>query len=285
MGFLSKITKPLSKIPAAVGGVVVGVATGNPYLGFATYGALSGAKQYEAGRSLKKFGKEYELEQIALAEQYAANTIAGGIAYRDAANAAAASAKHQAHLLNAAAAQARELAAKNAGLVLDEGAETLRRTKKEHGQTEGTTRARLWASGLLANQGSLGKFQSSLHKENKKQQSWIQRAFEQQAEVVREGGDIQAALLKAQAVGASAGAAQMAAEGAAAFAQANLSAEQAIAQAQLSGDAYIRQGKNAMSSGLGQIGLAGFSAYAGLGGSAASVSSGGGGGASTVGWP
>ena len=278
---LGKVFKGLGKITKGVGapiiGIGVGFATMNPAAGFAAYSAASGINKYNAGRRLKKFGREYEEQQIALANEYAEGQRLIGQQRLDAANHAAHLMGRQASMLRAAAAQAREIAAKNASLVMQEGQEVLRRTKAEHKQTEQRTEAGLWSTGFLASRGSMGEFQSELRAENKRQQSWIKKSFAQQAQVVREGGDIEAAMLTAQAAGVSAGAHQIAAEGIAAFQQAELNAQQAIAQAQLSGDAYIRQGKSAMSSGIGQFALGVAGLGIGLGGFGGGVSSGGGG--------
>lgn len=218
--------------PAAAvvaGATVVGAGT-------MVYGAIRGEKAARRAKSAAQ--RQMEIDQeIARAN----NAFAEGQAAQTAAahGAAAHAQRRAAHQIAAAAAQAREIAAANALLVEREGEETVSRAAKEHKSLEGSTSARMWASGTMANTGSQKKFKETLKKENKRERSWIKEAYQRQAQVVREGGELQSKQLTAEAIGIGAGAAQIEAAGALAYAQIIHEGRQGLAAVGLGPDGRV----------------------------------------------
>lgn len=201
---------------APVAGIATTVVAG-PVAGYAVYSGLSSMDAAAEGKRIAQAERRTQ-QQLALEyRDYRLGEIpiiqAGYDAQIHALN-------QQAHLMKQAAHQAKVIAGQNADLLEQEGQETVRRLKKQHKATEGSTRARLAASGIVSTTGSPKKFQKELKSENVAERKWVEKSFQSQADIVREGGALNAKALSAQALGIGAGVAQLEAESALAYAQA-----------------------------------------------------------------
>lgn len=204
----------------------VGLGMINPALGLA-YAGYKAYDAYDTYRDVKHqtgqagmLADQQHGDQMRFLDQQAASA-------QRAANIQASAAMHAAHAFGHAAGQVREIAGKNAALTLAEGAETVRRAKREHKQVEGTTKALAWASGIRADQGSAKTYMKEQKGEHGKIRSWINRAFGSRANIIRAEGEMQAGMLESQAHGAAAQAAAIAEQGRAVQAEIGYSRKQA----------------------------------------------------------
>lgn len=258
MGFFKKIVKGVKKFAGLAAPFAARIGPWAPYA-LAAYSIYSGVNSYYKG---KKRSKQYnqwmgsEIDAANAAAQEQANYLAGqGAAAQHAASLQAHAARRQAHMLAAAAEQARALGEKNAQYLLAEGDETVDRMQKEHASLESTTKARMAASGVRSDKGTPKKFQGRLNKENRNERQWVEDTFRHNAEIAREGGQIEAAQLKAAAAGAGAGAAAIMAQGNAAAAEAAYLAQRGFDEARLYGESL--KANKPKKSGFGSI-LKGF---------------------------
>lgn len=277
MGWLKKIVKKAKKVVGLAAPFAAKIGPWAPYV-LAGYSIYQGVNSYYKGKKLRRqynqwMGQEIEAANQAAQEQ--ASYLQGQAeAAQRAASLQAHAASRQAHALNAAAAQARALGEKNAQHLLAEGEETVGRMLNEHRSLESMTKARLAASGVRSDKGTPKMFQSRLKKENRGERQWVEDTFKHNAEIAREGGEIEARQLRAAASGAGAGAAAIMAEGAAATAEANYLAQRGLDEARLYGEELRRnrpkkKGFGSILKGFGGAALTlyGGGAFKGFGGS------------------